>query len=78
MRNTLLRRSSVQGNKPPPPIRRTASITNTNRTLTPVGSMENLPPPPAFLLESSAAGSPPTTGRPQPGKKKILQYVTIN
>lgn len=59
MRNTLLRRSSIQGNKPPPPIRRTASITNTNRTLTPVGSLEHLPPPPAFLLESSAAGSPP-------------------
>ncbi|GLV36290.1 missing-in-metastasis [Carabus blaptoides fortunei] len=66
MRNTLLRRSSVQGNKPPPPIRRTASITNTNRSLTPVGSLENLPPPPAFLLEGSAAGSPPARG-PAPG-----------
>ncbi|KAK9732366.1 IRSp53/MIM homology domain [Popillia japonica] len=51
MRNTLLRRGSIQTNKPPPPIRRTSSITNTNRPLTPVGSLENLPPPPAFLLE---------------------------
>lgn len=51
LRNTLLRRGSVQANKPPPPIRRTASITNTNRPLTPVNSLENLPPPPAFLLE---------------------------
>ncbi|KAF2898274.1 hypothetical protein ILUMI_07897 [Ignelater luminosus] len=52
MRNTLLRRGSGQGNKPLPPIRRTSSITNTNRPLTPVNSDENLPPPPAFLLES--------------------------
>lgn len=51
MRNTLLRRGSMQNNKPAPPIRRTSSITNTNRPLTPVGAEENLPPPPAFLLE---------------------------
>ncbi|XP_049814786.1 uncharacterized protein LOC126262296 isoform X2 [Schistocerca nitens] len=50
MRNSLLRRSSVQGHKPPPPIRRTSSISG--RALSPVGgSMENLPPPPAFLLQ---------------------------
>ncbi|KAK9873756.1 hypothetical protein WA026_002111 [Henosepilachna vigintioctopunctata] len=53
MRNTLLRRGSVQANKPPPPIRRTASISNTaalgqNSIM---GSFENLPPPPAFLLD---------------------------
>ncbi|XP_022912931.1 protein MTSS 2 isoform X6 [Onthophagus taurus] len=58
MRSTLLRRSSVQTAKPPPPIRRTSSITNTNRPLTPVGSMENLPPPPAFLLEPSNSPKP--------------------
>ncbi|KAL3288715.1 hypothetical protein HHI36_003150 [Cryptolaemus montrouzieri] len=53
MRNTLLRRGSVQVNKPPPPIRRTASITNTSALgqTSNVGSLENLPPPPAFLLE---------------------------
>lgn len=54
MRTTLLRRGSVQSNKPPPPIRRTASITNTANTATlasSMGSLENLPPPPAFLLE---------------------------
>ncbi|XP_049817877.1 uncharacterized protein LOC109597373 isoform X3 [Aethina tumida] len=53
MRNTLLRRGSMQTNKPPPPIRRTSSITNTNTIgqITSMGSMENLPPPPAFLLE---------------------------
>ncbi|XP_017781337.1 PREDICTED: mucin-5AC isoform X4 [Nicrophorus vespilloides] len=57
--STLLRRASVQGNKPPPPIRRTASITNTNRPLTPVGSVENLPPPPAFLLEPNKSSPAP-------------------
>ncbi|KAK5647470.1 hypothetical protein RI129_002362 [Pyrocoelia pectoralis] len=53
IRNTLLRRGSSQTNKPLPPIRRTSSITNTNRPLTPVHSDENLPPPPAFLLEAT-------------------------
>ncbi|KAG5884110.1 hypothetical protein JTB14_024149 [Gonioctena quinquepunctata] len=48
MRNTLLRRGSVQTQKPPPPIRRTSSITNTSSSM---GSLEHLPPPPAFLLE---------------------------
>lgn len=64
MRNTLLRRGSVQVNKPPPPIRRTSSITNTNRPLTPVGNMEeNLPPPPAFLLEpTQPSAKGPVTG----------------
>ncbi|XP_050514800.1 protein MTSS 1 isoform X1 [Diabrotica virgifera virgifera] len=49
LRSTLLRRGSVQNQKPPPPIRRTSSITNTAA----IGSLENLPPPPAFLLEPS-------------------------
>ncbi|XP_074037385.1 missing-in-metastasis isoform X1 [Leptinotarsa decemlineata] len=57
MRNTLLRRSSVQTQKPPPPIRRTSSITNTSSSM---GSLEHLPPPPAFLLE------PVTQSKPQP------------
>lgn len=54
IRNNLLRRGSVQANKPPPPIRRTSSITNTSvigQQLTSMGSFEHLPPPPAFLLE---------------------------
>ncbi|KAF5301345.1 hypothetical protein FQA39_LY10743 [Lamprigera yunnana] len=55
IRSTLLRRGSAQTLKPLPPIRRTSSITNTNRSLTPVNSDENLPPPPAFLLEASSA-----------------------
>ncbi|KAF5307190.1 hypothetical protein FQR65_LT00706 [Abscondita terminalis] len=54
MRSTLLRRGSGQLIKPLPPIRRTSSITNANRPLTPVGSDENLPPPPPFLLETTA------------------------
>ncbi|VEN34220.1 unnamed protein product [Callosobruchus maculatus] len=49
MRNNLLRRGSMQTQKPPPPIRRTSSITNTSASS--MGSLENLPPPPAFLLE---------------------------
>lgn len=51
LRNNLLRRGSMQTNKPPPPIRRTSSITNTAAF---TGSFENLPPPPAFLLEPSS------------------------
>ncbi|RZC34520.1 A-agglutinin anchorage subunit [Asbolus verrucosus] len=55
IRSTLLRRGSMQVNKPPPPIRRTSSITNTSSAgqLSSLGSLENLPPPPAFLLEPS-------------------------
>lgn len=60
MRNTLLRRGSMQGQKPPPPIRRTSSI---SRGVSSVmlggsnggGSLENLPPPPPFLLEGGTA-----------------------
>ncbi|XP_056641071.1 mucin-2 isoform X1 [Diorhabda sublineata] len=66
LRNTLLRRGSIQSQKPPPPIRRTSSITNTST----IGSLENLPPPPPFLLEPSIQPPPkqqqqqqqPTTG----------------
>ncbi|XP_066257430.1 uncharacterized protein mim isoform X2 [Euwallacea similis] len=54
LRNNILRRGSMQNNKPPPPIRRTSSITN---TACPMGSLENLPPPPAFLLEPSPGQS---------------------
>lgn len=69
MRNTLLRRSSVQVPKPPPPIRRTSSISsssvvhqNSNGASTGMGSiangsLENLPPPPAFLLDSTSSSS---------------------
>ncbi|XP_075215913.1 uncharacterized protein LOC142321586 isoform X2 [Lycorma delicatula] len=68
MRGTLLRRGSVQGQKPPPPIRRTSSISinskqNVGAQGSPGsgGSFENLPPPPPFLLESdnSGRGTPP-------------------
>uniref|UniRef100_A0A1B6CYE7 IMD domain-containing protein n=1 Tax=Clastoptera arizonana TaxID=38151 RepID=A0A1B6CYE7_9HEMI len=60
MRNTLLRRGSMQGPRPPPPIRRTSSI---SRGVSSVmlggsgvgGSLENLPPPPAFLLEGGSS-----------------------
>ncbi|CAH1102078.1 unnamed protein product [Psylliodes chrysocephalus] len=60
LRNTLLRRGSIQNQKPPPPIRRTSSITNTSS----MGSLENLPPPPAFLLEPNgqAASQKPSAG----------------
>ncbi|CAH0551421.1 unnamed protein product [Brassicogethes aeneus] len=64
MRNTLLRRGSMQTNKPPPPIRRTSSITNTNTIgqLSSMGSLENLPPPPAFLLEPNQNNQPAKPG----------------
>lgn len=59
LRSTLLRRGSMQTNKPPPPIRRTSSITNTNvigqNSSSQIGSLENLPPPPAFLLEPNGS-----------------------
>lgn len=42
----MCRRSSIQSNKPPPPIRRTPSILN--------NSIQNLPPPPPFLLDIAA------------------------
>nr|CAH7758940.1 unnamed protein product [Callosobruchus chinensis] len=60
MRNNLLRRGSMQTQKPPPPIRRTSSITNTSASS--MGSLENLPPPPAFLLEpnNTQSGKPST------------------
>lgn len=69
MRNTLLRRGSVQVQKPPPPIRRTSSISsssvarqNSNGATAGMGSvangsLENLPPPPAFLLDSTSSSS---------------------
>ncbi|XP_067003165.1 BAR/IMD domain-containing adapter protein 2-like 1 isoform X2 [Anabrus simplex] len=69
MKNALLRRGSVQGQKPPPPIRRTSSISNSARqsTLSPVGgSLENLPPPPAFLLDSGG-NTPPQSQSQSPG-----------
>lgn len=58
MRNTLLRRGSMQGQKPPPPIRRTSSISRGVSSISPIGnngsgSLENLPPPPPFLLENA-------------------------
>ncbi|KAJ8872186.1 hypothetical protein PR048_025788 [Dryococelus australis] len=63
MRNTLLRRGSMQGQKPPPPVRRTSSISSgtvvslRQHQASPPG-LDNLPPPPAFLLDSTAAGVP--------------------
>lgn len=64
MRNTLLRRGSMQTQKPPPPIRRTSSITNTNASS--MGSLEHLPPPPAFLLDPSPVHT--KSHSPTPGK----------
>ncbi|KAL1129975.1 hypothetical protein AAG570_012919, partial [Ranatra chinensis] len=64
IRGALLRRGSMQGHKPPPPIRRTSSISMAVRPpLTPPSShvsgentnAEALPPPPAFLLENAAS-----------------------
>ncbi|XP_044739593.1 mucin-3A isoform X2 [Chrysoperla carnea] len=77
IRNTLLRRGSIQGIRPPPPVRRTSSISSTTR-LSPVGSLENLPPPPAFLLEGSAAGSPPAvTNASTPSRPGINVAETV-
>ncbi|XP_049787449.1 protein MTSS 2 [Schistocerca cancellata] len=72
MRNSLLRRSSVQGHKPPPPIRRTSSISG--RALSPVGgSMENLPPPPAFLLQDGCGNG--DTGREKERAGSVAETV---
>lgn len=70
--STLLRRSSIQANKPPPPIRRTASITNTNKPLTPVSSVENLPPPPAYLLEPNKS---PQQQQPTPVGINVAETI---
>ncbi|CAH1393231.1 unnamed protein product [Nezara viridula] len=62
LRNSLLRHGSIHLKKPPPPIRRTSSISVSVRTSQfnlsnfsrgSSGSLENLPPPPAYLLEGS-------------------------
>lgn len=66
MRNTLLRRGSMQTQKPPPPIRRTSSITNTNACS--MGSLEHLPPPPAFLLDPSPVHSKSHSSQQPTGK----------
>ncbi|KAJ8962738.1 hypothetical protein NQ318_001136 [Aromia moschata] len=67
MRNTLLRRGSMQTQKPPPPIRRTSSITNTASSM---GSLEHLPPPPAFLLDPT-----PTQQKPQTPGINVAETV---
>ena len=58
---TLPRKGSFGGCKPPPPVRRTASISSTSRkpligNCETTGSLDNLPPPPLFLLESGWLG----------------------
>lgn len=72
VRNSLLRRGSVQGHKPAPPVRRTSSISVSGGTVTysriqalgqsSQGSLdsqssETLPPPPPFLLDSQTSSS---------------------
>ncbi|XP_076259375.1 missing-in-metastasis isoform X2 [Rhynchophorus ferrugineus] len=75
LRNNLLRRGSMQTNKPPPPIRRTSSITNTAGSM---GSLENLPPPPAFLLEPTCGQSPQQQQiPPQPCNATINTGVNV-
>ncbi|XP_055631305.1 mucin-2 isoform X13 [Toxorhynchites rutilus septentrionalis] len=64
----VTRRSSINTVKPPPPVRRSSSVTpnpNTganspNLTQQSLGytSSESLPPPPAYLLDSTAGNSP--------------------
>ncbi|XP_014255401.1 MTSS1-like protein isoform X2 [Cimex lectularius] len=82
LRNSLLRRSSVQGQKPPPPIRRTSSISMSIRNsqanygiFSPEnsGSNESLPPPPAYLLESSYTESSKTNSL-ELSSKKASEY----
>lgn len=66
LRSSLLRHGSIHLKKPPPPIRRTSSISVSVRTSQfnlsnfsrgSSGSLENLPPPPAYLLENSNVDS---------------------
>lgn len=70
IRNTLLRRGSMQNQKPPPPIRRTSSISRGVSSVLPNnnnggGSLENLPPPPAFLLEGGGTQNSTNIGEIQ-------------
>ncbi|XP_050098500.1 uncharacterized protein DDB_G0283357 isoform X3 [Anopheles aquasalis] len=71
----VTRRASVNTVKPPPPVRRsssvtpspsvgTNSITTTNLAQQSVAytSSESLPPPPAYLLDSTAGSSPSISG----------------
>ena len=62
LRNSLLRHGSIHLKKPPPPIRRTSSISVSVRTSQfnlsnfsrgSSGSLDNLHTPQAYLLESS-------------------------
>ncbi|CAH1125519.1 unnamed protein product [Ceutorhynchus assimilis] len=69
LRNNLLRRGSMQNQKPPPPIRRTSSITNTCGS---IGSLENLPPPPAFLLEPTISSGIQSPSQQQLGTVKDI------
>nr|XP_040240455.2 mediator of RNA polymerase II transcription subunit 13 isoform X9 [Anopheles coluzzii] len=74
----VTRRASVNTVKPPPPVRRSSSVTpspsvgtnSTNTTNTTnlaqqslaYTSSESLPPPPAYLLDSAAGSSPSISG----------------
>nr|CAD7431101.1 unnamed protein product [Timema monikensis] len=85
MRSTLLRRGSVQCQKPPPPIRRTASISSSvgpaitlrqQAQQSPSNSLENLPPPPAFLLDTTAAGVP-SSPRPPEDNRRTSSGISV-
>ncbi|XP_058463584.1 putative uncharacterized protein DDB_G0289263 isoform X3 [Malaya genurostris] len=64
----VARRSSVNTIKPPPPVRRSSSVTpnpnmgtsspNLSQQSHAYTSSESLPPPPAYLLDSTAGNSP--------------------
>ncbi|XP_058054183.1 serine-rich adhesin for platelets [Anopheles bellator] len=68
----VTRRASVNTVKPPPPVRRSSSVTpspsvgtnSTNLAQQSVAytSSESLPPPPAYLLDSTAGSSPSISG----------------
>ncbi|XP_053672757.1 homeobox protein 5 [Anopheles nili] len=72
----VTRRASINTVKPPPPIRRSSSVTpspsvGTNSTITTTNlaqqslaytSSESLPPPPAYLLDSAVGSSPSISG----------------
>ncbi|XP_058125480.1 probable serine/threonine-protein kinase DDB_G0282963 [Anopheles ziemanni] len=72
----VTRRASINTVKPPPPVRRSSSVTpspsvgtNSTTTITNLAqqslaytSSESLPPPPAYLLDSAAGSSPSISG----------------
>ncbi|XP_055921218.1 probable serine/threonine-protein kinase DDB_G0282963 isoform X3 [Eupeodes corollae] len=82
----IARRSSVNTAKPPPPVRRSSSVTPSHNQSTPNSpnltqqstmnnSVENLPPPPAYLLDRQHSNSVPQTIATAASSIKVAETV---